>query len=80
MKRILLLLFALIGFANSDAQTSAQLIQGENSILRQPTAVNTTAAVFDLQFDYVLPRGGFAGITWTYANFWVSKWQSCIWT
>ncbi len=36
----------------------------------------TINSLFDLQFDYTLPVGGCAGITWTKSDFWVSKWQS----
>jgi hypothetical protein len=41
-----------------------------------PNGQNTVDALFDLQFNYSLQRGGFAGITWLRNDYWVSKWAS----
>ncbi len=82
-KRIHVLILSLIVFPGlllaqqERAPSKPEAIAVNLQMARQPNTPNpVTNAVFDLQFDNVLPRGGFAGITWTYNNFWVSKWAS----
>lgn len=46
------------------------------SVARNHSVNQNINSVFDLRFDYTLPVGGCAGITWTRSEFWVSKWGS----
>ena len=59
---------------NSSALSKSNL--NNHSITNINPENKTTNSLFDLQFDYTLPVGGCAGITWTWTDFWVSKWQS----
>lgn len=80
MKKIILQLVAIISMPLM-ASAQADRVPNSNtsvnhSLAIQPSTPNSTNALFDLQFDYVLPRGGFAAITWTWSEFWISKWNS----
>ena len=83
MKRALLLLLlmanCLPGLLNAQSSNSLSTNQPLQSFLRNGGTTNlppTTSALFDLQYDYALSRGGFAGVTWTGGDLWISKWAS----
>ncbi len=82
MKKILLH-FAIVALPLFVAAGQADIAPAANSMASQSlmrqgpsTPPNTPNALFDLEFNYSLGRGGFAGITWLYSELWISKWQS----
>lgn len=84
MKKIILLqlffiaMFSSVNSFGQDSFTSSSFSasNSDKQLQRIQNPGNTVNALFDLEFDYVLSRGGFSGITWTHSDFWISKWNS----
>src|SRR4051812_22617724 len=77
MKRIIQLIAIVLPLiAGAQAERAPAANEMQQRLLRTTPSVNTTNALFDLQFNHSLGRAGFAGVVWLHSQYWVSKYNS----